>query len=835
VPQAFGQAQLDELLAQLAANSSDSGGQSVTVLSPQRGIDASSAVGVADEAGSVPMTSDATFRIASVTKTFTAATVLRLMEEGSLDIEAPIATSGLSPQLLSLLTDDGYDVNAITIRHLLNHTSGIADYAGSEEGSATAPYSVAVQSDPTKEWTPLEQVTFAMETYSPRSRPGVEFHYSDTGYVLLGQIIEATTNKTLAASMRELLAFEKLGLSSTWFETIEAPGPSAGPQAKQYLGDVTVNDISPTSDLFGGGGLVSNTHDLALFFDALANGKVFVQPDTFRQMTTTAAPGTKNAEALGIMRFDLAGQACWGHSGFWGTAVFTCPSAGITVAYNVTQSVGAGDPIAMFEAILDSAADDKVEVATATPASAEKALARAIELAPQPCPADMPANGTCGLASVPLDWTDPASDTIKVWYGTVPPSQADDGTTIVPINGGPGYSISGDLATFGATASAAPSATVLFVDPRGTGIAQPLDCDLQRATAVIYGDDGRKAVGDCGEQLGQARDFYTTAANVMDIESIRRALKLSDPSVIGFSYGTMTASSYAVLFPNEVRAVVLDGALALDNDEYSSQVANGITTVAKRVCRQTTCDGDKVARDFATVAALLRDTPLPIEGTNAQLTESMLITILGPAPQAADLVAFEALAMAASGDWTALLAYAKTTQSLEPLPVELISSALQATIWCNDLSFPFDLTDPSDLRAAQLQKNLDALSPKAFGPFSKEGWRDTAIVAPDECLMWPQTNVPEGLRSPKFGPFPDVPVLVVNGDLDLQTPLPWAFAAGAQFPNSVVVKVPNAGHPSAVYNPCVYDAAFAFMTTATLPAADVCMDQQIALPSSAGQ
>jgi pimeloyl-ACP methyl ester carboxylesterase len=747
-----------------------------------------------------------------------------------------LATSGLSPQLLTLLTDDGYDVNAITIRHLLNHTSGIADYAANEEGSATALYGVAVQSDPTTEWTPLEQVTFAMETYSPRSRPVVEFHYSDTGYVLLGQIIEATTNKTLAASMRELLGLDQLGLTSTWMETLEAPGPSAAPQAKHYLGVVTVNDISPTSDLFGGGGLVSNTHDLALFFDALANGKVFVQPDTFRQMTTTAAPGTKNAEALGIMRFDLAGQACWGHSGFWGTVVFTCPSADVTVAYNVTQSVGAGDPTAMFEAILDSAADDEsVQVATATAASAEKALARAIELAPQACPVDMPANGTCGLATVPLDWTNPASDTIKVWFGVVPPSQADDGTTIVPINGGPGFSISGDLATFGQATSAAVDSTVLFVDPRGTGIAQPLICDLQSNTALLFGDEGRQAVGDCGQQLGESRNYYTTAANVMDIESIRRTLKLPDPSIIGLSYGTMTASSYAVLFPNEVRAVVLGGALALDNDEYSGQVASGISTVAKRVCRQTTCDGGKVAQDFATVAALLREKPMPIEGTNAQLTESMLIAIAGPAPQAADLEAFEALAMAANGDWTALLAYAQTTQSIEPLPLELNSSALQAAIWCNDFSFPIDLADPLDVRATQLQERLDGLSSKAFGPFSTEGWRDASLVAPDECLRWPQTNVPEGLRSPKYGPFPDVPVLVLNGNLDLQTPLPWAFAAGAQFPNSVVVKVPNAGHPSAIYNPCVYSAAFAFMATATLPPADVCMDQQIALPSPTDQ
>jgi D-alanyl-D-alanine carboxypeptidase len=823
------------LLTEFAATSPRSVGQTITVLSPQRGIDASAAVGVADQATSSPMTSDATFRIASVTKTFTAATVLRLMEEGSLDIEASIDAVGLSPQLLSLLIDDGYDVKAITVRHLLNHTSGVADYAGSEDGSATAPYGVAVQSDPTKEWTPLEQVAFATQTYSPRSRPGVEFHYSDTGYVLLGQIIEATTKKTLAASMRELLGFDQLGLTSTWFESLEDPGPGAGPQAKQYLGDVTVNDISPSSDLFGGGGLVSNTHDLAVFFDALANGKVFVQPDTFRQMTTTTAPGTKNAEAVGIFRFGFDGQDCWGHTGFWGTTVVTCPSAGVTVAHNVTQSAEAADPTLMFEAILASAGDNShAKVNTATPASAEAAVARAIELVPQPCPADMPANGTCGLATVPLDWTNAASDTIKVWYGSVPPSQTDNGTTIIPINGGPGLSISADLATFGQSANAAPNATVLFVDARGTGIAQPLDCDLQRQGAVSFGAEGRKAVGDCGKQLGQSRDFYTTAANVMDIESIRRALKLPDPSVIGFSYGTMTASTYAVLFPNEVRAVVLDGALALDNDEYSSQVANGIPTVAKRVCRQTSCDGDKVASDYATVAASLRDKPQPIDGTNALLTESMLVTIVGPAPQAADLAAFDALAMAANGDWDALLAYAKTTQTLEPIPVEAVSSALQATIWCNDFSFPFDVSDPLDVREAQFQEKLDALSSKAFGPFSKEGWRDASIVAPDECLTWPQTQVPEGLRSPKHVMFPDVPVLVFNGDLDLQTPLPWAFAAGAQFPNSVVVKVPNAGHPSSTYNPCVFDAAFAFLANPTLPAADLCMDQPIALPSPTG-
>jgi D-alanyl-D-alanine carboxypeptidase len=133
---------------------------------------------------------------------------------------------------VAVLGGDGYDPSAITVRHLLHHTGGLYDYA------TDGDYQTAVLSDPARRWTRAEQIGFAMDHGDPLARPGVAYHYSDTGYVLVGEIIEQASGRPLAAAYRTLLGFERLGVDETYLETLEPAPTGVAPPAHQYVDDI---------------------------------------------------------------------------------------------------------------------------------------------------------------------------------------------------------------------------------------------------------------------------------------------------------------------------------------------------------------------------------------------------------------------------------------------------------------------------------------------------------------------------------------------------------------------------------------------------------------------
>src|SRR3954470_7241328 len=217
------------------------------------------------------------FRIASVTKTFTAASVLRLVETSRLGLEDPI-TVHLAPATVALLRSGGYDPEEIHVRHLLMHTSGLYDYASDPK---FVEYALT---HGRHHWTRAEQVRFAMTHGKPYAPPGKEFHYADTGYVLLGEIVERTTAHSLGSAFRRLLGFEKLGLPHTYLESLEPRPQAARPRAHQYYQRIDATGFDPSFDLYGGGGLVSTVGDLARFYRALLHGQVFEKRATLRTM-----------------------------------------------------------------------------------------------------------------------------------------------------------------------------------------------------------------------------------------------------------------------------------------------------------------------------------------------------------------------------------------------------------------------------------------------------------------------------------------------------------------------------------------------------------------------
>lgn len=331
VPQQTAQ-QLEALLAEHKAATPAIAGEAITVQTPKWTW--SGAVGSVSGT-KTPLTPRHSFRIASVTKSFTAAAILRLMETGRLDITKPIFDY-ISNESSALLNAGGYDPKKITIQQLLSHTSGIYDYAMDEK------YSTKVFGDPSRQWNRAEQIKHAMDNGKPIGTPGEVYAYSDTGYILLGEIIERKTGQNLAAAVRRLLRFQKLGLTDTYWEQLEPkPKFSKAPFAGNMFREADLTQANHSFDLFGGGGLISTTRDLSVFFRALIRGEIFDSRRTLAVLLTIPpakrGQGGHDTYGNGVYQFNIGREHCLGHGGFWGQTVAYCPASDITFAWTINQ------------------------------------------------------------------------------------------------------------------------------------------------------------------------------------------------------------------------------------------------------------------------------------------------------------------------------------------------------------------------------------------------------------------------------------------------------------------------------------------------------------------
>lgn len=300
-------AELQKLLAAEVAAHPSLPGELLHVHAPKQGIDVSLAAGVFDRESKRPLDPHNVFRVASVTKTFVAASILLLYEDGKIKLDDPISHY-LPREYNTILDAGGYPTSGITVRQLLTHTSGLFDYAQAPE------YYAAVEGNPKHRWTRMEQVQDAMKWGKPYVAPGKGYHYSDTGYVLLGEMLERLTGNPLGPALRSVLNFKKLRLDETYLETLEPVPTGIKPLAHPYFGEVDAVDFDPSVDLYGGGGLVSSVEDLARFYRALMQGKIFHQASTL-QIMLTVPPTNENAPggpyAMGIQRRNIGGNVCW--------------------------------------------------------------------------------------------------------------------------------------------------------------------------------------------------------------------------------------------------------------------------------------------------------------------------------------------------------------------------------------------------------------------------------------------------------------------------------------------------------------------------------------------
>jgi D-alanyl-D-alanine carboxypeptidase len=252
--------------------------------------------GYANRATHTRIRSGDRFRVGSVTKTFTATVVLQLAGEEKLSLDDTV-----EHWLPGLVPGGGH----ITVRELLNHTSGLFNYTEDEV------FLEAMLHDPLRAWSPREIVAVAT-AHPPSFAPGERWAYSNTGYIVLGLIAEAADGRPLGAQL-EARIFAPLRLRHTSFDS----GPRiAGRYAHGYFGLPHQRDVSVFSPSGGwaAGAIVATAADVGRFYRALLGGRL-LRPAQLRAMTTTV-PIVPGAEyGLGIARTRLPCGSAWVHDG----------------------------------------------------------------------------------------------------------------------------------------------------------------------------------------------------------------------------------------------------------------------------------------------------------------------------------------------------------------------------------------------------------------------------------------------------------------------------------------------------------------------------------------
>ncbi|MFF1956305.1 serine hydrolase domain-containing protein [Streptomyces sp. NPDC058220] len=254
------------------------------------------------------------FRIGSATKTYVATVILQLVGEGRLSLDDTV-----DHWLPAVVSGNGNDGTKITVRQLLQHTSGLFDYINDfPEVSSVDGY----QADRYTTWTPEQLVAIAMR-HEPDFASGATWEYSNTNYILAGMIIEKATGHSWQQEVTRRI-LRPLHLRRTLAPTTDPhiPGDHLHGYSNFYETGPTIDvtDLNPSA-ADAAGGMISTTADLARFYSALLGGKLLRPAQLAEMKTTVRAPaldvlGPGASYGLGLTRISLScGGAYYGHGG----------------------------------------------------------------------------------------------------------------------------------------------------------------------------------------------------------------------------------------------------------------------------------------------------------------------------------------------------------------------------------------------------------------------------------------------------------------------------------------------------------------------------------------
>jgi pimeloyl-ACP methyl ester carboxylesterase len=403
-----------------------------------------------------------------------------------------------------------------------------------------------------------------------------------------------------------------------------------------------------------------------------------------------------------------------------------------------------------------------------------------------PAPCVEAAGFTCSYLTVPLDRGGTVPGRLRLRVGVSDNATAPRGVLLL-LTGGPGQPGPGLLGRVAARFAAyASEYRLVMIDQRGTGEGA-IDCPgLQ---AEVGSSDvltpSPQAVRDCAALLGRTRHFYTTGDTVADLEDLRRALGVSAWTMDGISYGTFVAGQYGLTYPHRVRRIVMDsvvpqyGVPALYVDSLDA-----VDRVLRKACEEQSCGFDPAQ----VVADVLRDGVVdPVDLWNWLIIASIVDPKLTGETYYPVLLFLE---LAAAGEVEPLQSGVAEQATGEGTPIDQYSSGLHIATICPDLFQPPWGSSAAPLagRDRAIRRALSRVDPDDTWPFEPRATVDQAFVS--GCRYWPRSRPnPEPPRRRLT-----MPVLILNGDRDLSTPVKWAHDQAAITPRGQLVVIEGMGH-----------------------------------------
>ncbi|MFD1739038.1 serine hydrolase domain-containing protein [Bacillus salitolerans] len=296
------------------------------VYSKKHNIDLNIAEG---STGGITAKPDQPYFIASVSKLYISVLIAKLAEDGKLSFHDDI-TSYLEPELLHKLhVYKGNDyTHHIKIKHLLNHSSGLHDYFEDKPLQGKSMINMLMD-EPNRMWAPEEVIRWSKENLSSHFPPGEGFHYSDTGYHLLGLIIEKVTELPLHQALYHHI-FLPSQMKCSYLHVSTPIEQENNPVADLFIRTTNVKNYTSLSVNYAGGGIISTTQDSLTFMQALVNEQL-IRRDTFEEMKDWKKFFIGIDYGYGIMHFKYfpllmpKRYTMWGNAGSTGSFMFYHP------------------------------------------------------------------------------------------------------------------------------------------------------------------------------------------------------------------------------------------------------------------------------------------------------------------------------------------------------------------------------------------------------------------------------------------------------------------------------------------------------------------------------
>jgi pimeloyl-ACP methyl ester carboxylesterase len=371
---------------------------------------------------------------------------------------------------------------------------------------------------------------------------------------------------------------------------------------------------------------------------------------------------------------------------------------------------------------------------------------------------------------------------------------------------------------------------LLLIDDRGRGFSAAIDCEeLQHGTAGF-----EDAETDCAAQLGDTDNLYGTGDVAMDTDAVRAALGYKKVDYWGGSYGGEDVTAYATRFGEHLRSIVLDAPVGTPGLKAFSLDGFEARSTARQIrldcLRSPTCSADHPDPDigFARLIEAVRSNPVQGWASDPNGTPVLVTMDEGALLYLAIYAEFELGNFPTVGTGE-LLAAGESLSHGDPAPllrlgaevVPLVSDYGDPTVYsqgdyfatlCVDAHEPWEWSAPMHERAKQFADAVSDLSSDHFAPFSKAAGTSLGVSLEKQCLWWQKPTASSPVTS-GHPTYPNVPTLVLDGDMDTVVPTAEVRQVAALFPGSTFVPVAAAGHVTAAWTQCAVNLESQFFET----------------------